>query len=152
MVEKALFAYLHYLSFIALLSTLVLELVLFKQKLSASAAKRLQKIDSVYGLAAMATLITGGLRLFIYEKGYDYYISNHIFVTKLFLFLLVGLLSIYPTIVFLRWRSTLKTGSTIAMETSQFRKVRFIVRLETGLALLIPFLAALAARGVGFIA
>jgi len=39
-----------------------------------------------------------------FEKGAAYYFANHAFLTKLTLFIIVGQLSIVPTVAFLSWR------------------------------------------------
>jgi len=66
---------------------------------------RLARIDAVYGIAAV-TLLIAGLTLWLGSVGKPavYYTKNWVFHTKLTLFLIVGLLSIYPTIFFIKNR------------------------------------------------
>ena len=45
-----------------------------------------------------------------FEKGASYYFHSVPFVAKLSLFVMVGLLSIYPTMEFLSWRASVKQG------------------------------------------
>ena len=57
--------------------------------------------DAVYGVAATVLLVVGLLRVFYTEKGAAYYFASFTFLAKLALFVVVGILSIYPTIKFL---------------------------------------------------
>lgn len=77
--------------------------------------------------------------------------GNSLFHAKLGLFILVGLLSILPTLVFIKWRSTVKAGQVPAPSARQVLLVTWSIRLELLLLLVIPLLAALMARGYGVI-
>jgi putative membrane protein len=50
------------------------------------------------------------LRVFYFEKGAAYYFSNHAFMPKFSIFIVVVLLSIITTVEFLSWRKALKAG------------------------------------------
>lgn len=147
---QALLAYIHYLSIITLIVTLVVELVVFEKVLSRKDIKKLQRTDSLYGLAAIMVLATGTLRIMWYGKGWSYYLDNYFFITKLSLFLIVGLLSIYPTIAFLKWRILPKDQELFTYDDSTYKKLLTFIRLEVVLVFLIPLFAALMARGLGF--
>ena len=150
MILKAIFAYLHYISFITMICTVVIENVLFRQTMSSKNASIIQKTDSVYGLSAILVIATGTVRFFYLEKGYEYYLSNYLFITKLILVLIVGLLSIYPTIVFIKWRKEVDDRSELHMEAHKYTKIKRMLRAEIILLILVPLLAALASRGIGF--
>ena len=152
MFNQALFAYLHYLSIIVLIITIVVELILFKPKMRRDEAIIVQRADGIYGLASIMVLITGFLRVIYFAKGWDYYFSNDIFLIKLGLFIVVGLLSIYPTRVFLRWRKELKENNEfLEVDPAVANRIILILRLEAFLVFLIPLLAAFMARGIGFV-
>ena len=70
-------------------------------------ARRLQRIDLFFGIAAVVVIVTGIARVVFGLKGADFYLHNPIFWTKMGLFLLVGLLSIAPTVHYLRWNAAL---------------------------------------------
>ena len=150
MLYQAIFAYLHYLSIIGVFITLVIELILFKPSLTHREARVIQRTDSVYGLSALMVLVTGLLRAFYFGKGYEYYFGNNIFLLKLGLFLVVGILSIYPTIVFIKWRKFIKPGESLTVDKSRAVRVMNLIRLEVLIILFLPLLAALMSRGFGF--
>ena len=75
--------------------------------------------------------------------------GNSLFHAKLGLFVLVGLLSILPTVVFIKWRKTVKVGQVPDPTTRQMRLVIWSIRIELLLLLVIPLLATLMARGYG---
>ena len=110
----ALVAYLHFLAIFALFALLSVEHVLFKAPLDLARARSLMITDLVYGICAGLVLATGVARVLWFGKGAAYYMGNSLFHAKLGLFILVGLLSIVPTVVFIKWRKTLKTGQVPA--------------------------------------
>lgn len=130
------------MGFIILSSTLIIEHLLCKSKMSRTEFKRLVIIDTLYGVSAGLTLIAGVL-LWFYVGNSDYYSHNWIFHLKITLFILVGLLSIYPTIFFLKTRK-------LNQETVQIpRKVIIILRIELLILLFIPLCAVFVTRGYG---
>ena len=64
-------------------------------------------------------------------------------------FLVVGLLSIDPTIRYLRWNKTLKEGATPEITDKEFKRTRLLLTLEVIGIIVILFAAALMARGIG---
>lgn len=141
------FAFLHHLAFVALFVTLAIEMILFRQPLTLESARRLQVYDGVYGAAAGAVLIIGGLRVYFFEKGWYYYLTNHAFLTKMAIFVAVGLISIIPTIEFMRWRKETRAGKVPQVDPAKIQRLRKIIHWElVGLMLMLLF-AAWAARG-----
>ncbi len=151
MLYEALLAYSHYLSIFLLVATLIVEWITFKPTLNRSEARLLQKTDSIYGLASILVLTTGLIRSFYFGKGSAYYWSNYIFLGKVGIFIIVGILSIWPTVLFIKWRKELEKGaSEIILENNKARQIRRIIAAELLLVFSIPLLAALMARGFGF--
>lgn len=148
---QAVAAYLHFLSIFVLFALLVLEHRLFKLPLDLERARSLVRIDLAYGLSAGAVLVTGLARVFWYGKGVDYYLANSMFHAKMGLFVLIALLSGYPTFVFLNWRNDLKAGQVPQISPGKAKAVIMVIRLELLLALLLPLFAVLMARGYGVI-
>ncbi|MBK8008227.1 MAG: DUF2214 family protein [Rhizobiales bacterium] len=141
------FAFLHHLAFVALFVTLAIEMILLRQPLTLESARRLQVYDGVYGAAAGAVLIIGGLRVYFFEKGWYYYLTNHAFLTKMAIFVAVGLISIIPTIEFMRWRKETRAGKVPQVDPAKIQRLRKIIHWElVGLMLMLLF-AAWAARG-----
>ncbi|MDH4583807.1 DUF2214 family protein [Pseudomonas sp. BN415] len=148
---QAIAAYLHFLSIFVLFALLVLEHRLFKLPLDLERARSLVRVDIAYGLAAGAVLATGLARVVWYGKGLDYYLGNAMFHAKMGLFVLIALLSSFPTFVFLNWRNTLSAGQVPEISPGKAKAVIMVIRLELLLALILPLLAVLMARGFGVI-
>jgi len=113
----------------------------------AVALDRLLLADIFWGVAALLWLVTGLTRAFgRLEKTPDFYLHNGFFWVKMGLFLLVALLEIPAMGTFMGWRlDKAQAGAKVAGAN-----LGLLVRLndiETGLVLLIPFVAALMARG-----
>jgi|SRR5450631_3959214 putative membrane protein len=99
---STLFAFLHHICAFTLVAALAIEFALIRGELTPSSARRLQVTETVYGIVAVALLVIGLLRVFLFEKGAAYYFRSHAFLshaflTKLSLFVIVGLVSIVPT-------------------------------------------------------
>ena len=146
---STLFAFLHHIAAFALFATLTLEFVLIKSQFSLENARRLVVADMIYGLAAGLIIVVGLLRIFFFEKGAYFYFHSVPFITKLVLFVIVGLLSIYPTRVFLSWRPALKKGDTPTLDGGTLAKIQRVLHLELVGIVFIILCAAMAARGVG---
>ncbi|WP_439891791.1 DUF2214 family protein [Ralstonia sp. 25C] len=145
----ALLAYLHYISIFTLIVFLTAEAVVLRPGMTPEIRQRLVRYDAVYGFAALAVLVTGGLRLFYGAKGYAFYLHNPVFHVKVGLFILVGLLSIMPTVSILRWKKQAKTLPDFVPPPSEIAKTRRWVMIESHLIVFIPLAAALMARGIG---
>jgi len=142
-----LFAFLHHLCAFTLVSALAIEFALIRQELTLASARRLLVTDIVYGIAAGALLVVGLLRVFFFEKGADYYFHSHAFLTKLSLFVVVGLLSIIPTMEFLSWRGAVKASQVPAIDTRKLRRVTVVIHAELAAIVVILLCAAIMARG-----
>ena len=139
-------AWIHYVSIMLMIASLLGEHLLFKQELTAAHAGTIQRLDIVYGASAAIVLITGILRMFL-EKGPAYY-NHHIGFHILFgIFVVTALLSIYPTVIFLRWGSDTRAGRGQQLVSDQFKKIQMILRVEMTLLLLAPFFATWMAHG-----
>jgi len=142
-----LFAFLHHLCAFTLVSALAIEFTLIRQELTIASARRLLLTDMVYGIAAGALLVIGLLRVFFFEKGAAYYFHSHAFLTKLALFIIVGLLSIIPTMEFLSWRGAIKAGQAPLVEANKRKRVTTVVHAELAAIVVILLCAAIMARG-----
>src|SRR5215813_7605788 len=110
------FAFFHHLCAFTLVAAVAIEFTLIKQELTLASARRLQVADIVLGMAAGALLVIGLLRVFFFEKGADYYWHSHAFQAKFGLFIIIGLLSIVPTMEFLSWRDAIAAGRAPVMD------------------------------------
>lgn len=138
--------YLHFISIFAIVSALVAEHLLLKHQMTRAELSRLARIDAVYGIASLV-LLGAGLTLWLGSIGKpaEFYSNNWIFITKLSLFICIGLLSIYPTIFFIRNRKG---------QPDEFLKIPnaifWMLRMELLLIFIIPFLAGLMSKGIGY--
>jgi putative membrane protein len=144
---STLFAFLHHLSAFTLVSALAIEFALIRQELTLASARRLQVTDTVLGIAAGALLAIGLLRVFFFEKGAGYYWHSHPFLTKFALFIVIGLLSIIPTVEFLSWRKAIGAGQVPVIEARKLRLITMIIHCELAGIVIILLCAALMARG-----
>ena len=149
MLWSALIAFGHFLAFFSLIAALVLQLTLISESISVATARRIQRADRAYGLAAMLLLIFGFLRVIYFEKGADYYFNNTFFLLKLGLFVGVGLLSLYPTIYYMRWNPELKQEIAPEMSMHAVQKIRKIIHTELVGIMGILLFASLMAKGFG---
>jgi putative membrane protein len=143
-------AFLHHAAAFVVVAMLAVELVVLKNELTLGSARSLLRIDAAYGIAATVLLVVGLLRVFYTGKGAAYYFASGPFLAKLTLFVIVGVLSIYPTITFLRWRTALRAGQPPTLATDVRRKLRLLVHAELTLLFVIMLLAAMMARGIGY--
>lgn len=146
----ALFAFVHHAAAFALVSALVLELVLVREELTLRTARLLPKADMVFGISAGVLLAAGLARVVYFEKGASYYFHDAPFLAKFSLFLIVGLISIYPTVIFLSWRKSTHEGKVPSTTPGQLRALRSVIHLELVGVVLILLFAALMAKGVGY--
>lgn len=146
MTTELVLRYLHFISIFAIVGSLVSEHLLLKISLSRKELDRLSKIDGVYGLAALL-LLGVGMTLWLggFGKPTEFYSSNPIFHIKLALFVLIGLLSIYPTVFFIKQRKG-NPDEMVAIPKVIF----WSLRLELLFLFAIPVLAGLMAKGIGY--
>jgi putative membrane protein len=146
--RSAITAYLHYLGFMLAFGALVVESQTLKKDLSLAETWRVVIADTIYGLSATTILITGILRVIYFGKGTDYYLSSSVFYIKVGIFILVSLLSLYPTFSFITWIKDLRDGRAPTLELAKVDKLTWMIRGELLGFAIIPLFAALLARNV----
>jgi len=146
---NSLMATLHHIFAFTLTACLIYEFIAYRKELSVGEARRIQRVDLVYGISAGLLIVIGLLRVYFFEKGSNYYFHNHLFWTKMALFAIVGLLSIFPTVRFLKWNSALKANLAPQILDAEFKRVRLFLWLELAGIVLILFAAPMMARGLG---
>ena len=146
---NSLMATLHHLAAFTVTATLVYEFIAYRKNMSIEEARRIQRVDVMFGISAGVVLIAGLLRVFFFEKGVAFYTQSPMFWIKMGLFITVGLLSIYPTIRFINWNSFLSAGQSPEIPDDEFKRVRLFLHLELVGIVLILFAAPAMARGVG---
>lgn len=138
--------YIHFISIFIIFGSLVSEHLLLRKEMTRKEIGKVARIDAVYGIAAL-TLLCAGLTLWLGSVGKPaiFYTKNWIFHAKISCFILVGLLSVRPTIFFIKNRKG-HPGESIPVPPYVF----WALRLELLLLLLIPLLAGLMAKGIGY--
>jgi putative membrane protein len=144
-------AFLHHAAAFVVVAVLAVELVLLKGELTLTSSRSLLRMDTAYGIAALSLLVVGLLRVFYTEKGAAYYFASGTFLAKLTLFVIVGLLSIYPTMTFLRWRPALREQTAPVLAPEVRKRLRLLVHTELTLLFVIMLLAPMMSRGIGFL-
>jgi putative membrane protein len=148
-VPSAVVAYVHYLSFMVCFGALVLERRLIRPNPDRADATLMVITDVVYGIAALALLLSGIARVLHYGQGSAFYTENPLFWWKVGLYLGVGGLSLYPTITYILWALPLRRGETPVVSEALAQRLRWILNIELVGFAAIPLMAALMARGVG---
>jgi len=139
----------HHVLIFALAAVIAFEVGVVKPGLTAQDIARVGKADAWYGILAVLILIVGFARAVFAAKGWAYYSHNHFFWAKIGTFALVGLLSIQPTVQYIRWRRALKNDPAFIPTDSAIKTVRRFLWLEVFFFALIPIFAAAMARGFG---
>jgi putative membrane protein len=139
-----LLAVLHHLGVFALFGVLAAEVVLARRGVGAAQVLALANTDRFYGLLSLLVIAVGATRAVFAAKGWDYYAHNGFFWAKMAAFAGVGLLSIRPSLAYVRWRR----ADGVPTE-EEVRKVRWYLNAQLALFALIPVFAVLMARGYG---
>ncbi|AKJ26912.1 DUF2214 family protein [Caldimonas brevitalea] len=148
MVLESLLAYAHFTAILGLVVFLTSEAALCRSEwMNAAVVRRLVRVDLLYLVAAMAVLLTGVARTVWGYKGIGWYWSQPLLHLKLTLFVVIGVLSIRPTLMFARWRKTLAATGALPPE-AEVRSARRWVMIEAHLLILVPLAATMLARGV----
>ncbi len=146
-----LLASVHHLIVFGIASVLAAELALMRPAaMSPHTVRLLGRFDAVYGGLALAILVVGFARVWFGAKGPDFYLHNPMFWAKIGAFLVVGLVSIRPTLRILAWQKVLKLDAAFVPAVQEIGAVRRQLLIEIHVFALIPIFAAAMARGIGF--
>lgn len=140
----------HFLQIFMLVAVLAAQYVLIRPGMTASSLRLAANLDRIYGMSAVLLLGVGFARVFWGAKGSPFYLSNPLFWTKIGLFITVALLSIPPTVQLIRWSKQAHPQPECLPSEEQVRRLQWWLRAEVFVLLLIPFVAASMARGMGF--
>jgi putative membrane protein len=145
----ATLAYLHFTAIFMLFAFLTAELFVIRQPLDEKLVRLLGRVDAWYAASAGLVLVTGFLRAGLGAKGGDFYFDAWPIYAKIALFLAVGLLSIKPTLEFIRWRRGYEQDRAWTVPADAQARMRKLIMIEVHLAALIPVFAVIMARGLG---
>jgi putative membrane protein len=137
-------AIVHHVLIFGIFGILFAEFMTVRPGMSSGAASRIASIDMWYGILAAAVVAIGFCRAIYAAKGWAYYSHNAFFWAKMTSFAVIGLLSVPPTLAFIRWR---KSGA--APDEPAVKSARRYLHAELGLFVLLLIFAAAMARGYG---
>ncbi|CAN7147313.1 DUF2214 family protein [Brevundimonas sp. LjRoot202] len=134
-------AILHHVAVFALVATLAMEGVMLRAP--SVDVGRLARLDARFGMTAMLVIVIGVSRVIWGGKGWAFYAENPFFWGKMACFVAIGLLSIGPTVMFLKWRKAAAADAGFAPPADQLKRARLLVGFQA--LLLVPLLAFAAA-------
>ncbi|MBR9922632.1 MAG: DUF2214 family protein [Bacteroidetes bacterium] len=146
MTSEILVRYFHFLTIFGVVASLVVEHALIKPRMSGQELRRFMNFDAVYGISALLTVAAGLTLWFGVGKPADFYTKNFVFHIKITIFIVAALLSIYPTIKMNKLRKA--TGPQELADVP--KSVVMMIRLEMLIIFVMPLLASLMAKGVGY--
>jgi putative membrane protein len=142
-------SWLHFVLAFILVGAIAAEAVILRLPVDARAARLLLRVDLFYAVSAVLLILAGVSRVIWGAKGWAYYQVQPFFWAKMATFAAIGLLSITPTLTFMRW---VKEGSANPGHVAPPQEVKGVRRLALAEILLVPLLllfAALMARDIG---
>ena len=148
--KEVILAYAHFAAIFTMLWFLAKEWTLLRVGADRLDTTALAKADAGFGIAAGLVLITGICRVTLGAKPASFYLHNPVFHSKIGLFVLLGLLSIWPTILFIRWRKARVADPNFRIPDADWRTARRLLIVELHLVALIPLAAVIMARGIGY--
>lgn len=147
MTLEAVLANLHLVAILTLVVFLSSQAALCRTEwLNAAVVERLARLDVIYGVTALVLLLTGLARVVWGIKGMSWYVSQPLFHVKVTLFVVMALLSIWPTLSFRRWRRNLRATGVLP-EARDVGRVRRLVMVQSHVLPLVAVIAVFWARG-----
>ena len=137
------FRSLHFLAILGLAGALLIENIAIKPNISAEDVRNLAKVDAVYTVS-IASVFFFGLILWLWVgKPSAFYSANPLYWTKIGMFSVLAILSLFSKRFFNKFRNTFEEKITVP------KLVVLILRAQLSLLATIPLLAFLVARGIG---
>ncbi|MGB5867064.1 MAG: DUF2214 family protein [Arcobacteraceae bacterium] len=139
--EEIVVRYLHFIGIMSLASTLVMQHLILSNQMTQKELKKIIFLDIIYAISAFITLGAGLMLWLSIGKEASFYSTNWVFHVKLTLFIVMALLSIYPTKFY---RKSQKLNQDVV---EMPKIVIMLVRMQLLLVFVIPFLGVLIAKG-----
>ncbi len=133
----------HHLIIFALFGVLAVELVLVRRGMTLDVVARVARVDAWYGVLAGAIVAVGFSRAIFAAKGWAYYSHNAFFWAKIATFVLIAVLSVPPTVQYIKWQR----GGQVPDQA--VGRARLFLYAELFLFAFLPIFAAAMARGYG---
>ena len=139
----------HHLAVFSLVGLFAAEFALLRPGLDGARIRQLAKVDAAYGGIAGLVIIIGVLRVIFGDKGWEYYVGNHAFWGKMAAFIVVGLLTVPPTLAIRRWHKAVGLARDYVVPPAELTSNRRLIHIQAAVFVLIPVFAAAMARGYG---
>jgi putative membrane protein len=143
---EILVRYVHFISIFLVVASLVVEHALVKERMSGKELRRFMNYDAVYGIGALLVVAMGLLLWFSVGKPAEFYTKNWLMHLKLGLFVIVGLISIVPSVRMSKLKK--RTGPNEIADIP--KSIIMIIRMELLIVFLLPLIASLMAKGIGY--
>lgn len=148
MTWEAILASLHLVAILTAVVFLSSEAALCRAEwMNAAVVRRLARLDMIYGLAALALLLTGIARIVWGAKGMTWYVSQPLFHLKMLLFFVAAILSLRPTFTIRKWLKALDEAGTLP-QPEAVRAVRTWIMVQAHIIPVIAVIAVFWARGM----
>lgn len=139
----------HHLAVFTLVGLFAAEFAMLRPGLAGARIGQLARIDAAYGAVAGLVIVIGIVRVIFGATGWQYYVGNQMLWGKMGAFLIMGLLTIPPTLALRRWAAAARTDSTYTPPEGEIAGNRRFIHLQAAFLLVIPIFAAAMARGYG---
>lgn len=140
-------AFLHHLCAFTVFACTLCAWVLWREPLTHSTARYLQRLERINTPAATLILVLGLLRVFLFDKGAAFYFTNPAFLCKLTLYG-VASLQAYPLGQEIkRWARALAEGHAPDVPAAKLRTMRLLASSQLAYVIGMVFFAAWTARG-----
>ena len=147
MTLEAILAALHLVAILTFVVFLSSQAALCRMEwMNAAVVERLVRLDVIYGAAALVMIGSGLARLFWGIKGVSWYVSQPLFHIKITIVVVMAILSIWPSIMFRRWRRNLQASGALPDEL-EVKKVRRLVMIQSHVLPVVAVIAVFWARG-----
>ena len=139
----------HHLAVFTYVAIFAAEFALLRPGLSGPRVLQLGRLDAAYGGVAALVIVIGIIRVIFGSAGWEFYVGNWAFWTKLAAFIAMGLLSIQPTIAIARWRRATAGDATFVPSDADVSAARRFIYAEAVALACIPLFAAFIPRIYG---
>ena len=135
--------YLHFIAIFGVIATLIIKNTAIKNLISEEDAINLAKVSLLFNLSVILTCIGGLVLWFWVGLPSNFYTQNPLFMTKLILFTLIFLLSLFTSNFFRKHREPKKESIEVP------KPIVLLLRLQLTILAVLPLIAFLITRGVG---
>ena len=139
----------HHLAVFTYVAIFAAEFALLRPGLAGTRVLQLGRLDAAYGGVAMLVIVIGIVRVIFGSAGWEFYVGNWAFWTKMAAFIAMGLLSIQPTIAIARWRKATTADASFVPPDAEIRAARKFIHAEAVALACIPLFAAFIPRIYG---